>query len=958
MESRVEIPNNSDAFRRHKRSRVIKALRSSQEAMSSQPKTGSEATPGAGPGSLWRFANLEFDDASLLLRIDGQTVDLERRPLELLHLLLQHAGEVVTKDEILEAVWPGRIVSDAALTKCVARLRQAIGDTEQTLIRTIYGFGYRLAVPVSIEVLQTGSALAASPDTFDFKPGDPIPHRPAWVFVRRIGVGGYGDVWLGEHGKTREQRVFKFGKDGVQLAALKREITLFRVLNDSLGPREDFVRILEWNLVEPPYFIEVDYSQEGNLEEWVARQGGFAAVEAATRIDLIAQIAEALAAAHSVGVLHKDVKPSNVLIYRDAFDRLRIQLSDFGSGRVFDGDRLRRLGITQMGFTQVIAPNDSTSGTPLYSAPELLAGQPPTVQADIYALGVMLFQMLVGDFRRPLAPGWEQRIDDVLLREDIAAAAAGDPAERLSDAAQLVQRLRTLDARRSERERERHQQAQAELTQRALERVRARRGLWQALAASLLVGLAFSLWFAVSAERSRRQAESETEKARAVTAFLTDDILAAANPMVVGTRDVQMRQVLDKAAATLDQRFAAEPLVLAELQRSIGAGYAAVLDYDKAEPLLLSAEKGLSAQLGNAAQDTQESRLALRDMYLDNNDEAKLLAVSLRIDAAEKAAGNPNPGMGYEARAMLAAVPCAQKRPVFWLGNCAPVVQPILDEARARLGPEDRTSLRLEMYVGVYLNQAEMTPQAEPLLRHACAGLERIYGPQHPRLMECQNHLAWALDKNGKTAEALPLSENTAKVLMQALGPDNPLTVEYRMSSARVLAHAGRFDEALSIAREIFEARRKAGGDDEGHTVRAGMVYGRMLVDAGRPREALDYEQRALSHAEAAFGADHPSTINIRNFLGLACFHAGDHARAELLLRQNLQYARARFKDREWFLALVETSLAEALAAQGHADEARKLVNEAIGLLTEQLGADNPNTRHAAEVLSHFDAAA
>ena len=110
---------------------------------------GPAATPAAGL-RLWRFGTVDFDESSLSLKVDGQPVALEHRPMELLRLLLNHAGEVVTKDEILEAVWPGRLVTEASLTKCVARLRQALNDSAQSLIRTVHGYGYRLAAEVSL----------------------------------------------------------------------------------------------------------------------------------------------------------------------------------------------------------------------------------------------------------------------------------------------------------------------------------------------------------------------------------------------------------------------------------------------------------------------------------------------------------------------------------------------------------------------------------------------------------------------------------------------------------------------------------------------------------------------------------------------------------------------------------------------------------------------------------------
>jgi non-specific serine/threonine protein kinase len=102
------------------------------------------------------------------------------------------------------------------------------------------------------------------------------------------------------------------------------------------------------------------------------------------------------------------------------------------------------MGITNLGFTQTASLEaQSLTGTLMYLPPEVLAGQSPTTGADVYALGVMLYQLVIGDFRKPLAPAWEAEIKDPLLREDIADAACGDPAKRLGSAADLAERRRS-----------------------------------------------------------------------------------------------------------------------------------------------------------------------------------------------------------------------------------------------------------------------------------------------------------------------------------------------------------------------------------------------------------------------------------------------------------------------------------------------------------------------------------
>ena len=101
--------------------------------------------PTAGLGMPVRFGNAVFDPGAMLLTVDGAAVPLEARPMALLSLLLARRGAVLTKYEILDALWSGRAVTDSSLTKCVGRLRAALGDESAAMIRTVHGVGYSFA---------------------------------------------------------------------------------------------------------------------------------------------------------------------------------------------------------------------------------------------------------------------------------------------------------------------------------------------------------------------------------------------------------------------------------------------------------------------------------------------------------------------------------------------------------------------------------------------------------------------------------------------------------------------------------------------------------------------------------------------------------------------------------------------------------------------------------------------
>jgi WD40 repeat protein/class 3 adenylate cyclase len=332
-------------------------------------------------------------------------------------------------------------------------------------------------------------------ETLGWRPAEglEIPGRTGWRIAEKLGAGGFGEVWAGQHAKTRERRAFKFCFDAERLRALKREVTLTRLLRETLGDREDIVRIFDLRLDAPPYFLESELATDGNLLQWAEKQGGLAIIPLEARLELVAATAAALAAAHSVGVLHKDIKPTNVLIFTGKDGRARPRLVDFGIGTLADSAVLAQHGITGAGFTG--ATIQHSSGTPTYSPPEYLAGKPFTVQGDVYSLGVMLWQLATAKADQPLAEGWQRDVSDPLLREDIAACVDGDPARRLPSAADLATRLRALPERTAE----------------AARRERQRRLRFTTAIATLIAAIAIpiSIW----ALREKADALAQKEKA-------------------------------------------------------------------------------------------------------------------------------------------------------------------------------------------------------------------------------------------------------------------------------------------------------------------------------------------------------------------------------------------------------------------------------------------------------------
>jgi len=419
---------------------------------------------------------------ALVLSGSGSPRSFDRPLAAVMAALHEPAGAAVHVFEFTPGSRPSSLLQQLA---CLAQRRQVLlsrsafdlardaadgnGDGLEWLAHGPYLFeGMREPVDV-FEVGRPGqSFLRPPPDTKTarraIRPGDEatlgwrpapglaVPGREGWTFLDKLGEGGFGEVWLAGH-PSGERRVFKFCFNASRLRGLKREATLLRLLKDELGDRDDIAKVLDWNFDEPPYFLESEYTEGGSLADWGRAAGGIGTVPLETRLLLIAQVAEALAAAHSVGVLHKDVKPQNVLITEDDGGGPKARLTDFGVGLVRDKSVLLGRDFTVTGFTETTEDGTrSRSGSRLYMAPEVLEGRTPTTLADIYALGVMLYQVVVGDLERALAPGWERDVADDLLREDIGECVEGRPEKRLQNASLLADRLRSLERRRAEKD--------------------------------------------------------------------------------------------------------------------------------------------------------------------------------------------------------------------------------------------------------------------------------------------------------------------------------------------------------------------------------------------------------------------------------------------------------------------------------------------------------------------------
>ncbi|NNM27053.1 MAG: tetratricopeptide repeat protein, partial [Phycisphaerales bacterium] len=664
------------------------------------------------------------------------------------------------------------------------------------------------------------SVAAGDEETLGWRPaaGQRVPQRKAWTLEQKLGEGGFGEVWLATHERTKSRRVFKFCFDADRLRSLKRELTLFRLLRDALGDRKDIARLFDVQLDEAPFFLESEFTPSGSLVEWAEEQGGLAQVPLDLRIGLVAQTARAVAAAHSVGILHKDIKPANILIYQDDDMRPRPRLADFGIGAITERGQLEGRNITVAGFTDPDSDTSSHAGTRMYAPPESLAGRPFTVLGDVYALGVMLYQMVVGDLERPVAQGWERDVPHPLLREDIAVCIDGNEEQRLGSAQGLAKRLEALPERR-----------------RQYGRRRAAVVAFGTLVALVILGSIATVW-GVRESGLRGTAELQRDRAQTMNQMFEDLLLGAVAWDSGDTRDIRVVDLLDHAAPALVSELEGKLELQAEFQAILGRSYRYLDANEKARPHLQSA-------------------LEIRERLFERPREE--IAESL-VDWAEL-----QWNMGAYTEAEPFYVDALRMRET--LARVEP------DDPARQLALAESKQLRAS-----WLNRAESAEAAEDLYREALAIRRTYLTPPNRHIARSENNLGFCLLRQNKYAEAqAPISAALAQFL--ALSPRDPETGEPRPTAevagvlnnlGRCEMELGRHDVALDLLREAVAMKRAVWGDAHGSIAVSLHYLGVLHQRRDEPAAAVPILEEALSMRERLLGPDHPDAARTAVELG------------------------------------------------------------------------------------------
>ena len=377
----------------------------------------------------YSLAGRLIDPVSGTLSWQGNSEHLRRKELEVLALLASAEGKQVMRENFIAVVWQGNdLVGDRGLTNAIVCLRRFLRDenAEQPLIRTISRRGYQLAVQTVDPAAQQAGVHAPQLQLLSpLVPGAVVPDCLGWRLLRRLGESSISESWLAEPSEASEAdqglRVFRFCRSEAHLQRLRREVTLLRYLRDALGSSPHFALIHDWQLDEPPYFLARDYTAFGNFSQW----GGLTDTPLAQRMAMMQGLSDAVAAMHAHGVVHRQLSAETILV--DASESgPQLKISAFDLAALSDRSKLEPLKITALGLTHGVED----------AAVELTAAD------DVYALGVVLLQLALGDVQAQPSACLSKVADGKL---QALLSRCFSPAEAQITAGELAVQLRALD---------------------------------------------------------------------------------------------------------------------------------------------------------------------------------------------------------------------------------------------------------------------------------------------------------------------------------------------------------------------------------------------------------------------------------------------------------------------------------------------------------------------------------
>jgi serine/threonine protein kinase/Tol biopolymer transport system component len=367
-------------------------------------------------GRRFRFGPFELDVRAGELRKHGIRLRLREQPLQILLLLLEHPGEIVTRGEIRLKLWPNETVVefDHGINAAIKKLRDALSESadEPRYIETVARRGYRFLGEV--EVLEASSSDSSSPlppaldiPTEDLE-GKTVSH---YLVLDKLGRGAMGVVYRAKDLNLNRNVALKFlpeefSKHPEPLERFQQEARTAAALN-----HPNICIIFEIGEHQARPFIAMELLVGQTLKDLLAE----GPLQSDELLELAIQITGALGAAHSRGIVHRDIKPANIFVTQ----RRRAKILDFGLAKLLPERSLSTVHENELPEAAAGEPEAAPIaplGTVAYMSPDQVRGEDVDARSDIFSLGVVLYEMASG--KRAFESASPVETMNAILRDD------------------------------------------------------------------------------------------------------------------------------------------------------------------------------------------------------------------------------------------------------------------------------------------------------------------------------------------------------------------------------------------------------------------------------------------------------------------------------------------------------------------------------------------------------------
>jgi serine/threonine-protein kinase len=744
-----------------------------------------------------------------------------------------------------------------------------------------------------------------------------------WRIVREIGRGGMGVVYLAERtgDQFRQLAALKLVRTGAGgeyiLGRFHRERRILARLN-----HPNIARLLDGGRAEDGRpFLAMEYVEGQQLTAY-CRDRSLALEQ---RLRLFLSIAEAVKHAHAQLVVHRDLKPSNILVTGTGDPRLL----DFGIAKLLEED-------TDAALTRAGQP----LMTPEYAAPEQLRGDAVSTATDVYALGLILYELLVGKHafpnRTPSAGGEAAAVHDRVR----PSAAAGDKATRrrlIGDLDTIIMMaLRDEPARRYPsvealaRDVERHlaglpvSARPDTFAYRSRKFVRRHRWGVAVSAAALLVLVIFAASMGEQARRTARQ----RDRAERVSKFLVE-LFTVSSPLSKGG-DVTAREILDRGAQRIETELAMEPETQGDLMDTMGRVYWAIGLLGKAELLFTHAVDVRRGVLGRDNVATGRSMNALGNVLVrEGRLDAGVRVLSDALDGQRRTLG-PDHDETLGTMNDLA----------YWLGvlgrfsDSETLHREVLDVRRRRHGSEHGQTVWSLNDLGIVVSRQGRYREAEALMIEALAIWRRIKRPGNQDTFNealFKENLAGVYQRQRRYVEAEEHFVSAASDLERIMGAENPHTLTAMKDLAAFYTVVGRYDESEKLLLKTLDIGRRVFGERHVEMLQSAYWLSIVYRDQGRLAEAERVQVETLAMQRHDLGAEYPDTLLSIANLARILAKQGRLSAAEPLLQQALDVQQRRFGAQFPDVAESRFGLACLAALVGRRAQALELVSQAVG---------------------------